>query len=738
MAFDSRLASRVVVWALVSCMGSAAGAADDIGVPDDPVAKAAFDVLERSCARCHQEGRLLDGTQPAAGFGNILKLDEISANPNLIVPGLPHGSRLFKRIVNKEMPYDVFAEGVDMPSPSAVDIEALETWINALALTRSSACESHTFVSNKDIVALIAADLETLEPSRAKATRYLTLTHFTNICEDPKALEVYAQGAIKLVDSLSRSSDVVRLKTIDPDRSILRINLDDIGWNESDWDLVLANDPFAVLGDMQLTHVLEATTGTKLPYVRADWFAFAAARPPLYNRLLRLPETFQELAENQGVDVEDDIHRSLAKRAGFQLSGVSANNRLIERHSARNGYFWTSYDFGGNRERQSLYEFPLGPGGPRGFDHDGGETIFSLPNGFQAYYLNTAKGQSLDKGPTNIVRDKSRKDFAVTNGISCMGCHDQGMKKNKDEIRAHVLAGRAFPKDVKDAVAALYPPNDVMDGVLDEDQKRFLGAMRRAGLEPTLKRNGIEMINVLANRYEADVDATLAAAELGLTKTEFRNAAEDAAKELRPLLRRLDQSIVPRDHFESAFKALAEDVTDDRPLETAAVPTHDTAARPRHKSGLSLTSDRNSYRQGDTPIFTILSDRACYLTLTDVDEKGAGTVLFPNRFQQDNRIRAHVGFQFPAADAPFRFRTTDKGFETIIAVCTDEATGADGITHDFAKAAFTSVENYTRSAARLIGIEARSKFDAGKVVPRPIAQDARHEISRSAIKVEVR
>jgi hypothetical protein len=103
----------------------------------------------------------------------------------------------------------------------------------------------------------------------------------------------------------------------------------------------------------------------------------------------------------------------------IQKSGVSANNRLIERHMARNGYFWTSYDFGGNRDRQSLYEFPLGPGGPHGFNHDGGETIFSLPNGFQACFLNNSKGQPLDKGPTSIVREPSRKDFSVTNGISC-------------------------------------------------------------------------------------------------------------------------------------------------------------------------------------------------------------------------------------------------------------------------------------------------------------------------------
>ncbi|MGH6834131.1 MAG: DUF4384 domain-containing protein [Methylocella sp.] len=724
-------------WVFVSCTGLAAEQADDVRPPADPLAKAAFDVLDRSCARCHQQGRLVKRESPASGFGNILKLDEIGKNRALIVPGNPYGSYLFKRIVDREMPYDVMMEGANAPSPNEADIKTLEAWINSLAVQAAS-CETHKFVSNKDIVTFIAADLDKLPRTRATGTRYLTLTHFTNICADPEALKVYTQGAIKLVNSLSRSSDVVRLETIDPEHSIMRINLDDMGWKPRDWDLILANDPYAVQTDSQLENVLEGVTGTKLPYARADWFAFTASRPPLYNRLLSLPSSFQGLAQLVGVDVEDDIRRSVVKRAGFQKSGVSANNRLIERHTVQNGYFWTSYDFGGNRERQSLYEFPLGPGGPNGFNHDGGETIFSLPNGFQAYFLNNSKGQPLDKGPTNIVRDPSRKDFAVTNGISCMGCHDQGMRKGKDDIRANVLAGKVFSKDVKDAVAALYPPTEIMDAVIEDDLKRFAGAMTRAGLEPTLKFNGIEMINALAKRYEDDVDGTLAAAELGLTKDELNKAANDSDKRLKPLLRRLEQGLVPRDQFETAFKALVKDITDDSPLELVAVNDKDIAAKPAHRSGLSITSDRDSYQRGDTPIFTIFSDTDCFLTLTNVDEKGEGTVLFPNKFQPDNRIPANVQVQFPAADAPFQYRMKDKGFETVIGVCTKQPREVDGIKHDFGRSDFTVVENYTRSVTRVIAIEAKKASGVAASSPKLVTQNGKFDVSRTAIKVEVR
>jgi len=55
----------------------------------------------------HQDGKLTARERPSKNFGNVLKLDEIAANPHFIVPGNPLGSKLFKQIVDKEMPYDV-------------------------------------------------------------------------------------------------------------------------------------------------------------------------------------------------------------------------------------------------------------------------------------------------------------------------------------------------------------------------------------------------------------------------------------------------------------------------------------------------------------------------------------------------------------------------------------------------------------------------------------------------------
>jgi hypothetical protein len=147
------------------------------------------------------------------------------------------------------------------------------------------------------------------------------------------------------------------------------------------------------------------------------------------------------------------------------------------------------------------------------------------------------------------------------------------MRKAKDEVRGVVTAGRSFPLHTREAVAALYPPADKMDRMIAEDGKRFTDAMIKAGLEPTLKLNGVEMINALAKRYEDDVDLMLARAELGLSKDEYGKSVVDADRRFRPLLRRLEQGSVPRDQFEQTYRDLAVNITDDQLVHVGAVQT---------------------------------------------------------------------------------------------------------------------------------------------------------------------
>ena len=66
------------------------------------------------------------------------------------------------------------------------------------------------------------------------------------------------------------------------------------------------------------------------------------------------------------------------------------------------------------------------------------------------------------------MQDKRAKDLAVTNGISCMGCHEFGMIKAKDEIRKIALGGpggKAFSRAELREIDGLYPENERMDRI---------------------------------------------------------------------------------------------------------------------------------------------------------------------------------------------------------------------------------------------------------------------------------
>ena len=274
-------------------------------------------------------------------------------------------------------------------------------------------------------------------------------------------MEVYRQGAVKLLNSLSRSSDVVRLETVDPAKTIIRFNLDDLGWDEADWNTMLAAYPYRVQPDDKLFEFITQADRHELPYVRADWFAFTAAQPGLYDKLLKLPETSRRCRSSSASTSTDNIKKQTAparRLPDFRRVAAQPPDRAAPDRTR------LLLDLVRLRRQQGQAE-PVRPSrSARAATRASSTTAASrssrLPNGFQGYYLNTADGKSLDKGPTKIVRDLSRKDLAVTNGISCMGCHDQGIRKAKDDIRGHVLGDRAsFSKDIRDAVEALYPPS---------------------------------------------------------------------------------------------------------------------------------------------------------------------------------------------------------------------------------------------------------------------------------------
>jgi serine/threonine-protein kinase len=207
--------------------------------------------------------------------------------------------------------------------------------------------------------------------------------------------------------------------------------------------------------------------------VRSDWFCSVATLPPLYHDLLQLPQDLAALERDLEVDVEANLAHRQAKRGGMAVSGVSRNNRAVERHPYRHGAYWKSIDYASSKGHENIFTDPIHLQGT------GGEMIFNLPNGLQAYYVTDHKGTRLNEAPTSIVTDRFAEDKTVRNGLSCIRCHDRGMKEFRDDVRPAVEKISGSGSINRREVLGLYPSYEEMTELVGQDRDRFLKALEQ-------------------------------------------------------------------------------------------------------------------------------------------------------------------------------------------------------------------------------------------------------------------
>jgi hypothetical protein len=481
-------------------------------------------ILQTHCHRCHGQ----DGTSEG-GFGYALNRERLVATKK-IVPGDPGKSAIIARMSN---PADPMPPEGESPRPSAEDIAEVKKWIERGAPAFGKATAARKFISPVSMIEAMARDVEAANPRDRAFRRYFTLTHLYNAGISDDELQSYRVGLSKLVNSLSWGKTIIVPRAVDAEKTIYGIDLRDYQWTSRIWDEVLFENPFGLDYKTDTEKKLRESTQTRLPYVRADWFVHTAARPPLYHEILQLPKTDLALEQQLRVDVAENIRQDRVTRAGFNGSGVSRNNRLIERHESPYGAYWKSYDFAGNARDKNLFASPLGPGaGPHEFRHDGGEIIFNLPNGLQAYLLVDGEGRRIDKGPVEIVSDPKRPDRQVINGLSCMSCHARGMIEKDDQVRAHLKANSGgFPADVRNKALALYREKGAFTRLIRSDAERFRKAVQATGAP----LSATEPVAALARRFEDELDLNMIAAEVGVTPDDFIASLAKSAKLTRVL-----------------------------------------------------------------------------------------------------------------------------------------------------------------------------------------------------------
>ncbi len=509
------------------------------------LARDAYAIFEQSCLICHGEN---------GSYRESLIIEHTALiEGGTVIPGKPKDSVFYQRLIEtniaKRMPL-----GQPQLAPEA--IETVRQWIAAGAPDWDAIPKPKPgFITNDTLLETIENHVNSLSPRDKSFARYFTLTHLYNAGETTEALNAYRRALSKLINSLSWGRKVVKPQSVDAEQTVFYIDLRDYEWDVRNdaWTQIEQKYPYKVTFDAPTqAHLREKLTtlqqkmDCEVPFVHVDWFLATASLPPLYHDILALPNTDRELEASLEVFVAENLQNAPGKRvwrAGFNNSRVSRHNRVLERHTSRYGAYWKSYDFAGSSESQSVFTHPLD------FSQDGGEIIFNLPNGLQAYLIVDREGIRIDAAPISIVSNPAVADPTVRTGLSCIGCHTKGMQTFEDEVRA-VVEQADNPPFNKQRALDLYVEKTEMDELVAEDMERFRVALEETGGV----FGGIEPVQRLHEAFQGPLSAAHAAAAVGLETDTFLERISNNVS-LQNLLGALvlENGTVKRDAWTTAF-----------------------------------------------------------------------------------------------------------------------------------------------------------------------------------------
>jgi len=512
--------------------------------------------LNRYCTECHT------AETGSGGFGFVEDLSRLRSS-SLVVPGEPEKSQLWKRVVGAKSDPDsrMPPEYAEKQVGNEGELEIITKWIAAGAPS-GVASNIREIISDAAMLKMIFDDLSRLPATKRQTTRYLSLINLFNTVKEEeyavsdKRLASYRFGVSKFVNSLSWVPKITPPEIVPGSNgTLLRIDLRNysvdartvglthlnsgrsVGLSVEAWDKLSGLDPYRIEYKGEVPEQIRRLTGTTFPIMRADFFVFKAGVGSPYYEIMGIEGNLSELEKSLlgGLTSSDRVRqRKPIIRSGFTNSGVSKHNRLIERHDIslyRNAAYWISYDFAGTVAKQQLSANPLGPQSAfdnqdRVFRHDGGEAIFNLPNGMQAYVLTDNQGNLLSEGPVNIVQDPKRT--VIKNAISCMDCHSVGMIKKSDQIRAIAEANQdIFNAAQLEFIRYAHPRTDYANNLLEtsfnRDTARYRGAADAAKIaNESVDLDSIEPVSDLHDYFiDTEVTLPMAAAEVGMSEQEF-------------------------------------------------------------------------------------------------------------------------------------------------------------------------------------------------------------------------
>lgn len=652
-------ASKLLIAVCLLTTHSTVWAADDA----DATFADVKEILRSRCAECH-------GAAASSTDFDILNVESL-VKSNVVKPGEPDQSKMIELIVT---PVEEIRMPKEQPPLSAPEIEKIRQWILAGAKAfpadvvkpdEKSREEAFSNVTGVEyVLKQILAHQRSLPNSTKRFVRYFSSNHLLTRGATREELDIQRDALAKAMNHLTYERELVKADAIDGETaSVFAVDIRKLGWHRdmlpakdsssklksalNVYDLMLLEYPYSIAYEDSETYeqlgvefMRPAGMIREIPYLRIDWFCSVALQPVLYHDMMHMPLQVADLErEVIGVDVTSELEHKKVKRGAVILSGVSRNNRAAERYVAPHGAYWKSIDYASNKGDENIFRDPVHLHGV------GGEMIFNLPNGLQGYYLSTAAGDRLDAGPTEIVTDKFAEDKVVRNALSCLRCHDQGMKSFKDVVRPSV---EALPGNLgfsRREVLELYPQQDELSELLKSDGARFLTAMEKLLGHP----QKVEPLIPVTRRFLEDpLTLTTVSGELGLNTpgdlaAVFRSR-QFAALGLVPLA---THGAVRRDTWEDYFDQIIRELGLGAPLIPLDAVSRLDYAPLGHGPNVSISTTRGSrvFAAGDEIAILVKNQgkSPIFVELVGTGTKGEKVLLVPPSTQ----IRPGETLRFP-------------------------------------------------------------------------------------------
>ena len=473
-----------------------AAAAFSLAVASSATSEEHIDILEKNCATstCHVYHTIEQLTTNYPFKVNLKdRINRSEGDPKLMPKyGTPLNSRLIK---------------------------TLETWIDA------------EFNQPLEELSQIDLSLDQLKLIKDHNNGRLEIIYFVMERYD----EIYEDALRKLINSLSWNKELVLPQPLDYGGTIFYVDAKKLKWNPSirnilkesyppfrhyeqiilpiDWFIVNASDARFLYHEILFPNInteYELVLGNNS--IRAldpdTGGAFNELQMSVDSRWTKFgPEFFNS----------EGVYGKESGRTDRWTSGVSFENRILDRLKSNRGVYWKSYDFAEDEEYNDIFN------DGDNLRHFGNEMIFSLPNGLHAYFITNRKGRRLDVAPYTIVKhpydsnviiidsnNDNKPDLIpnpngdgnildhenngnIINGISCMKCHSNGIIRFEDET-----GGILKTSDQPD-----------LNGLITEDNDRY-----RSQLEfLTIGSNSYSMDSVIAiyDRFSKETNPVVAA-----------------------------------------------------------------------------------------------------------------------------------------------------------------------------------------------------------------------------------